>query len=82
MRYLLALVLLAGCEKERRLPSGESARCVGINQQKDTALVYEYSARNIILGIVGVEVIVPPVLVLLNGFQCPTARRLNAPHTR
>jgi hypothetical protein len=72
---VLALVLLAACETSRKLPDGTDAPCVGLNQTKDSTLVYEYSTQNIVLGVLFSEVVVPPVLVVLNGLECPVRRR-------
>lgn len=70
---LLAAIValaLAGCETETRF-----GQCVGITDDKDPTLVYRLSARNVILGIVGFEMIFPPVLVLASETYCPVAKR-------
>lgn len=71
------LALLTACETERTLSDGVTrAQCVGINQPKDTLFNYEYSTRNIVLGVLFVEIIVPPVMVVLNDLECPVSRKV------
>jgi hypothetical protein len=66
---LLLLVSLLGCES-----STKYGRCVGINDVKDPTLVYKYSARNLIIGVVFFQMIAPPILVGLNELQCPVGK--------
>jgi hypothetical protein len=49
----------------------QHGECVGINDVKDPNKIYKYSARNIILGIIFIQTIFVPVLVVLNQLQCP-----------
>lgn len=73
---LIAALALTACRSEsENLGDGKAHPCIGINGVKDSTLVYEYSARNIVLGVVFAEIIVPPVVVLLNKSQCPVAIR-------
>jgi len=67
---LLIISMLAGCASKTQY-----GRCVGINQTEDPKLEYEYSARNIILGIIFVELIAPPVIVVLNKLKCPVGEK-------
>lgn len=57
---------LAACESQR--PEG---RCIGLNDDPGKGVRYEYSVRNIILGIGFVEMIAPPVIVVLKELKCP-----------
>ena len=52
-------------------------RCVGAFQEdrRDPNLVYELSTWNVFLGIAGVPLIFPPILVLHHETYCPTAHR-------
>jgi hypothetical protein len=76
---IAALALVAGCQSETPL-----GQCVGLNGRatRDSTLVYEYSARNIVLGIVFAELIVPPVVVALKQLECPVARKPRAGGSR
>jgi hypothetical protein len=68
---LLALSLsLVACRSETPL-----GRCIGLNQEPDTALRYEASARNIAVAVIFSEMVVPPIVVALNKYKCPVARR-------
>lgn len=73
MKFLISLLalLLAGCTS--RMPLGE---CVGINGQKDPKLHYEYNATNIVVGLIFVESIVVPIVVVLDELECPTMKAL------
>jgi hypothetical protein len=63
---LLAMLLVSGCTSST--PHG---KCIGLNGDKDPSKIYEYSARNIIVGLVFIETIFVPVIVTLNELQCP-----------
>lgn len=60
------MLLLSGCANST--PYG---RCVGLNQKEDPKLRYEYSARNIALGVIFFQLIAPPIVVVLNKYKCP-----------
>ncbi len=62
----LALVALAGCASET--PVG---KCVGIIEERDPRLEYKLSVRNVVVGIVFFELIIPPVVVLSDQLYCP-----------
>lgn len=63
---LVLPLLLAGCVSETPL-----GKCVGLNGGERLDRRYEYSARNVVLGVVFAEVIAPPVIVALNELKCP-----------
>lgn len=62
-----------GCESSTQYGS-----CVGLNDAKDPTLVYKYSTRNIILGVVFFQLVAPPIIVGLNELECPVGK-LHAP---
>lgn len=62
----LACVALAGCES--RTQYGE---CKGIADTRNPNLEYKLSVRNTVLGVVFMEMIIPPVVVLANETVCP-----------
>ena len=66
---IVALSVLA-CRTET-----EYGKCVGLNDQRDSTLVYRGSTRNIVIAVVFVETIFVPVIVALNEYACPVARR-------
>lgn len=71
---LCFLVLtLTACQSVSTLPDGKKAACVGINDDKNPQYVYKFSVRNIIVGIIFVELVAPPVIVLFEELQCPVA---------
>jgi hypothetical protein len=67
----LLTIAIAGCQSVSTLPDGRNAACVGINGVKDPQYVYNYSVRNIVLGIIFIELIIPPVIILFDELQCP-----------
>lgn len=68
-KLVLAMVLLfTGCTSST--PHGQ---CVGINGVEDPKLRYEYNATNIVIGVIFMEMVVPPVIVVLNELKCPVA---------
>lgn len=61
--------IMAGCVSEN-----EYGSCVGIAQEgrRDPKLYYDLSIWNVFWGVVGVEMIFPPILVLHHELYCPT----------
>ena len=63
------LALLAGCESRT-----EYGECVGLADKQSPKLEYKVSARNLVVGIVFIELIAPPVLVAVNETYCPVGK--------
>lgn len=71
MKYvLLLLFLIAGCTSNT-----EYGDCVGINDTKDIALIYEFSTFNIIVAILAAETIIIPSMVIFNCLECPIGKK-------
>ena len=68
--WVFFILSLIGCAKDT-----EFGRCVGLNGKKDPSLLYEYSARNIAVGVFFFSLIAPPVIVGLNELECPVSRK-------
>ena len=74
-----ALLTITACESERTVrtashPNGEKIPCVGISQKgKRAGVDYDWSMRNAIIGIVFVESVIPPIMVLHHETFCPIA---------
>lgn len=66
----LAATLLVGCES-----STEFGECVGVVEEKNPALVYDISAWNIAMGVIFFEMVVPPLVVLLDELECPVGKK-------
>jgi len=66
---LCLLALLVGCES-----STKYGECVGLSDKKNPALEYKVSAQNLIVGIVFIELIAPPVIVLTDETFCPIGK--------
>lgn len=67
-------LVLAGCTSST--PYG---KCVGANDKEDPKLEYKYSGWNIAMGIIFVEMIAPPIIVVLDELKCPTGPKLKTP---
>jgi hypothetical protein len=65
-----AMALLAGCTS-----ATEFGKCIGITETGKPDLVYKASTKNVILGIVFIETIVAPVIVVLDEFNCPVGKK-------
>lgn len=63
---ILAMLALAGCTS--RTPHGE---CIGAFDEKDPKKIYKISGWNIAMGIVFFEMIVPPIVVIVDETFCP-----------
>lgn len=67
---VLLLLALAGCVSKTTY-----GPCVGLNGGEDSTLVYHGSERNIAMGIIFSELIVPPIKVALDEYKCPVGRK-------
>ena len=78
LSILLAGTLIGGCDSET-----EFGKCVGIAQddRRDPNLFYDLSIWNVFWGVVGFEIIFPPILVLHHELYCPTGKRPALPST-
>jgi len=69
MKILIAIFMigiLAGCAS-----STEFGPCVGIGDAQNPHLIYKVSARNLIIAILGFQMIAPPVIVAVDETFCP-----------
>jgi hypothetical protein len=66
----LLLILFTGCENET-----EFGECRGVLEEKDPNLYYDLSYRNIVLSVIFSETFFVPIIVVLDGYECPVARR-------
>jgi len=66
MAIFLIAALLSGCVSRT-----DYGQCVGLGDKQNPKLRYRVSARNVIVGIVFVELIAPPVYVVLDETFCP-----------
>lgn len=63
---IMSLLLLASCSGTTQYGS-----CVGINDKQDSKLEYRVSIWNVAMGIVFIEMLFPPIVVVANEFYCP-----------
>jgi len=78
--HLVAVALMFasfGCESSANV-DGKNISCAGLGRERVAGYKYEPSARNIIVGIVFVEVVAPPVLVVLHEYECPVAKEVRS----
>lgn len=67
---LIAALLLTGCTART-----EYGDCIGVADEQDPALVYKLDIWNIVVGILFVETIVVPAVVLANQTFCPVDKK-------
>lgn len=67
---LLLAIGLSGCESETKY-----GKCIGLDGDESPGLHYHPSTRNIIIGVLFFELIVPPIAVVVEEFQCPDGRK-------
>jgi hypothetical protein len=79
-RILMALVLLAtvACESSRTIPTkqqpqGEEIKCVGLMRTpaRRPEIEYDYSLQNIVVGVVFIQSLWVPAVVVLKELECP-----------
>lgn len=66
--FMLCLFSFSACTS-----STEYGECIGAFDDGDPSLVYSTSAFNIFLGVVFIETIIVPVIVLASETKCPVA---------
>jgi hypothetical protein len=74
MKWLILLsltVLLSGCQT--RTKYGD---CVGVSEHQSSKLQYKLSVRNTVVGIIFVETVFVPVVVLVNKTYCPVGPKV------
>lgn len=74
LKAALCLVValgITGCKSETSF-----GKCVGLNGHERSDRVYEYSERNIVVGLVAFELVAPPVVVLLDELKCPVGTQV------
>ena len=67
---ILACFILAGCVSKT-----DFGPCIGVGDDENQELKYHVSTRNIIVGIIFVETIVVPVVVAVDEYKCPVAKK-------
>lgn len=67
--FIFIVFILTACTSKT-----EFGRCVGIWDEQEPTLIYKPSVRNLFWGIVGLEIIYPPLDVAINKFYCPVGR--------
>jgi hypothetical protein len=67
---MMMMLVLTGCQS--RTDYGE---CIGIADTQNPNLVYKVSTRNAVCGIIFIETLVVPIVVLNDQFYCPVGRR-------
>jgi hypothetical protein len=69
LAVMLVLVTLTGCTSET-----EYGDCLGVQETKDPTLVYKIPTVNIVVGLLFIETIFVPAVVLLSETHCPIGK--------
>ena len=64
------LTLLAGCTSRT-----EFGDCIGLADDRQPNLIYKVSAWNIVVAILGFEMIAPPIFVAVDETFCPIGKK-------
>jgi hypothetical protein len=64
---IITLLALTSCTSKN-----EYGECVGLNGGEQPGLNYKYSAWNIGVGLFFSGLLVPPIVVALDGLKCPS----------
>ena len=73
MKRIIAILLLAalvGCTTHT-----EYGQCIGAFGDKDPKLVYKVSGWNLFMAIIGLELIAPPIFVVVDMTLCPIGEK-------
>lgn len=72
-KLLLGLCMVAaltGCTSRT-----EYGSCVGVNDTQDPALHYKVSSWNVAMGIIFIETIIAPIVVVNDQLYCPVGKQ-------
>lgn len=64
-----ALLFIAGCTSNT-----EYGECIGVAQEHNPDLKYEYDLTNIVIAIIFSETIIVPVIIIATDLKCPTGK--------
>jgi hypothetical protein len=76
LALVVAAALFTGCKG-----STEFGECIGAFDEKDPGLTYKVSVWNATMGVLFVELIIPPIYVIADATLCPVARKPVPPVT-
>lgn len=66
--------LLSGCVSETYVPEVQkNVPCIGALDEPDPRFKYRVSTWNVVIAVVFFEILVPPIIVILNEARCPYA---------
>ena len=63
---ILIVLMLSGCTT-----STQFGPCIGLGEDRNPALVYKLDIWNLIMGIIFIEMIIPPVVIAVDETFCP-----------
>lgn len=66
---VLLLAALAGCATKT-----EYGDCIGLIDEGKPGLHYKLSAWNLFMGVLFFELIVPPIIVVVDAAKCPVGK--------
>lgn len=67
MRYLiLAAALLSACTS-----SNAGGKCIGVLDKEQPGVEYRLATRNVVVGVVFVETLIVPAVVVFDEIKCP-----------
>lgn len=68
---ILAALFLVGCTTKT-----EHGPCVGLSDEKNPTLTYKVDVWNAFLGIIFVETIIVPLIVVVDEIYCPVSKKV------
>ena len=63
---IITMLFLVSCTSKT-----EFGNCIGIGEDKEPNLIYKVNTKNIVIGVVFFEMILPPIFVLADETLCP-----------
>lgn len=67
---LLTVTMLAGCTSRT-----EHGACVGVNDPQQSDLYYKVDSWNVFMGILFIETIIVPIVVVNDQLYCPAGKK-------
>lgn len=74
-KLLLAAVIAMTLATSACTESTEHGKCIGAFDDGDPNLMYKANGWNVAMGVIFVETIVVPIVVVMDDVRCPYAKR-------
>lgn len=70
------MLFTVSCRQEVVIENGQTLQCVGLFDDKNPKLIYKIDTYNIIIGAFFINLVFPPIIVIVDEFFCPIGYKM------